>query len=238
MGKRGVDRSNSRLKVANKTAVVLGSTGQVGSALVNLLVESPNYTKVKIITRRKLSGKEIDKVEQVLIENLDDLESFSSQLQGEDYYCAIGTTIKKAGSKEAFSKVDHDYPISFAKVALSHPSFTHYLIVSAAGSNPKSSIFYNKVKGQVENALKEMKLPSLSIFRPTLLLGDRSEYRFGEVVMKGVVKVFTFFLSEENRAFIAIQAQNVASAMLKVAALGKTGNNDYSSKEMVKLARK
>jgi uncharacterized protein YbjT (DUF2867 family) len=224
--------------MANKTAVVLGSTGLVGNELVNLLVESSHYTKVKIITRRKLSGQESDKVEQVLIQNLDDLESFSSQLSGDDYYCAIGTTIKKAGSKEAFSKVDHDYPISFAKVALSHPSFSQYLIVTAAGSDPKSSIFYNKVKGQVEKALMELKLPSLSVFRPTLLLGDRSEYRFGEVVMTGIVKVFTFFLSEKSSAVIAIQAEAVANAMLKVAATGKSGINAYSSKEMVGLARK
>ncbi|MFT4833567.1 MAG: hypothetical protein ACI83W_000267 [Marinoscillum sp.] len=224
--------------MANKTAVVLGSTGLVGNELVNLLVESSHYTKVKIITRRKLSGQESDKVEQVLIQNLDDLESFSSRLSGDDYYCAIGTTIKKAGSKEAFSKVDHDYPISFAKVALSHPSFSQYLIVTAAGSDPKSSIFYNKVKGQVEKALMELKLPSLSVFRPTLLLGDRSEYRFGEVVMTGIVKVFTFFLSEKSSAVIAIQAEAVANAMLKVAATGKSGINAYSSKEMVGLARK
>ncbi|MFT6883644.1 MAG: hypothetical protein ACJAVY_002450 [Marinoscillum sp.] len=224
--------------MANKTAVVLGSTGLVGNELVNLLVESSHYTKVKIITRRKLSGQESDKVEQVLIQNLDDLESFSSRLSGDDYYCAIGTTIKKAGSKEAFSKVDHDYPISFAKVALSHPSFSQYLIVTAAGSDPKSSIFYNKVKGQVEKALMELKLPSLSVFRPTLLLGDRSEYRFGEVVMTGIVKIFTFFLSEKSSAVIAIQAEAVANAMLKVAATGKSGINAYSSKEMVGLARK
>ena len=143
-----------------KIAVVAGASGLVGSALVRLLLELPHYTKVHLLV-----SKEIGLAHPKLIQHVVDfnkMESLELGFQAEDAFCTLGTTIAKAGSKEAFKLVDHDYVCSFAGKAFSM-GVTGFYVVSSMGANPTSAVFYNKVKGEMEEDLKKCNFPRLGI---------------------------------------------------------------------------
>lgn len=218
--------------MSNHTALVAGSSGLVGSKLVDLLITDRYYEKITVLTRRPL-GLTNPKVEEVIVKDFDNLKSFSNQLSAEDYFCCLGTTIKKAGSKQKFKKVDLEYPITLAEIAKSSPDFKQYLIVTAAGASANSPLFYNQVKGELENRLKEMKLNSLKIFRPSLLLGERREFRLGETIAKAVSNFFSFFMVGNKRKLWAINADDVAKAMLLVAKEQRSTTRIYNSNEMI-----
>jgi hypothetical protein len=148
-------------------------------------------------------------------------------------FCALGTTIKKAGSKESFYRVDHDFVIDFARMAL-RMGVKRFLYVSAFGADAQSSIFYNKVKGEVENDLKRMDFDYVGIFQPSLLLGERNERRLGEEIGKVVMKAITFF--GLLKKYKPVYGHQVAKAMVEKALDFKmTGNETISSTEIHKM---
>ncbi len=158
-------------------AVIAGATGLVGSQLVVELLTDPTYTQVVVLTRRPWSKKH-PKLKAVIIGDLSEILSHAHNLAGDVYFCCIGTTIKTAGSREAFEKVDLIAVRDFAEVAKRNKAKT-FVLVSASGAHPKSKIFYSRIKGQAEQAV-EGAAPKVVIFRPSLLIGDRAEERFGE----------------------------------------------------------
>jgi uncharacterized protein YbjT (DUF2867 family) len=160
-----------------RKALIIGATGLIGSELVNLVSQSDYYQKIYVLVRRE-TGLGTDKIEEILV-NFDDLEESLKSIQADDVYNCLGTTMKNAGSKEEFYKVDFSYPIEIARMMRKKGSDT-FLNVSALGANKSSLIFYNRVKGELEEALQETGFDSLVIFRPSLLLGNRNEKRFGE----------------------------------------------------------
>jgi uncharacterized protein YbjT (DUF2867 family) len=191
-------------------ALVVGSTGLVGTELVKLLDTDHKLNKVIALVRKK-SGIDFRKVEEVVV----DFENLPSQCFGEIdiVFCCLGTTIKKAGSKDVFIRVDYEYPLSTAKIAKAS-GVKRFAIVTAMGADSKSSIFYNKVKGNVENALSELNFEALGIFRPSMLLGDRNESRLGERIGQVVMQTLGFLIP---RNYKAIHGQKVATAMVKFA---------------------
>ncbi|MFL6558760.1 MAG: oxidoreductase, partial [Bacillus sp. (in: firmicutes)] len=164
------------------------------------------------------------------------LHTYRELFQVTDVFCCLGTTIKKAKSKEAFRKVDYEYPIEAAKIA-SVCGVEKFLIITAMGSNVKSKIFYNQVKGEIEESLGKLILPSVHIFRPSLLLGERTEFRFGEKIAANTSAVINALMVGPLRPYKAIEASNVAAAMAAVAESGKSGVNIYPSHEIEQIAK-
>lgn len=220
----------------NKSALITGATGLVGKALLEQLLASNYYEKIIVLTRRQIAVA--DKRIQVVVVDFDELYEQASGISAQHYYCCLGTTIKKAGSKEAFYKVDFTYQLELAKMAQKDPAFEQFHIVSAVGANPNSVIYYNNVKGQLEEALKTLELKSLHIYQPSLLLGDRDEFRLFEEVAKGFSKVLSFFtIGSRGRRFFAIEATKVAEAMLLCAKKGEAGIHVYSSRKIEQMVR-
>lgn len=217
-----------------KSAVIAGATGLVGKSLLEQLLADEYYDRIVVLTRRDISSP--DKRTKVIVANFDELYEYSDQVSANHYYCCLGTTMKKAGSKEAFYKVDYTYPLEFAKIAQKDPAFEQFHIVSAVGANPNSVIYYNNVKGQLEEGLKTLGLRSLHIYQPSLLLGDREEFRFFEEAAKFFTKTLSFFMvGSGGRKLFAIEASKVAKAMILMAKDGKEGVHAYSSRLIEKI---
>ena len=198
--------------MTQKTALIAGATGLVGSALLELLLNSDAYSQVTVLTRRPLKRSH-PKLKEVEI-NFDELENYTDQLRADVFFCCLGTTMKKAGSKEKFYKVDYEYPQELGKIAKTNGAGQFHL-VSAMGANANSSIFYNRVKGEIEATLANMQLPSLQIYRPALLTGDRKEHRTGEKISITLFKVVDPLLVGGLKKYRSIPAATVAKAMYK-----------------------
>lgn len=215
------------------TATILGATGLIGGHLLEQLKNDAAFNEVRVISRRPL---EIDhpKVKVVVIDFEDDLQ-FRAAMEGTDVvFCAIGTTQKKVkGDKKLYRKIDFDIPVNAAKHSIKY-GCKQFLIVSSLGADSKKSGFYLKLKGEVEDALKEkvhspVGFDSLSIFRPSLLLGERSESRFLEGIGQFFGKALKFLMPGNSKP---IEGKNVAKAMIEVAKLNKKGVELYHYEEM------
>jgi uncharacterized protein YbjT (DUF2867 family) len=224
--------------VTTRTSILLGASGLVGGHLLPLLAADPAYTEVRCFTRRPLGlalGAKVAKVREVVVD-FDDPATYRDYVAVDDVFCCLGTTIKKAGSQEAFRKVDFEAPVAIAR-ASREAGASRYVIVTAVGADPGSSIFYNRVKGETEAALGKLGFPrGLSIVRPSMLLGERSESRpaerFGVAVMRATRPLFAGGLAR----YRAIDAAAVARAMHAVAARDEAGTKVYEGKELFALA--
>ena len=213
------------MKENKKSALILGASGLVGSEVLSLSLESDLYNKIVIVVRSPLTIKHNKLVEKIIDF---DMPKWEEIFPVDHVYCCLGTTIKKAGSKTNFIKVDHDYPLAFAAAAKKWESSV-FSVITAAGVSPESKIFYNNVKGQLEKKLKSLELFSTLIFRPSLLLGERKEFRLGEKIGSGIAKVTSWMTPKTYRA---IHCKAVAKAMLAESFADKTGFNIISNKSM------
>lgn len=218
-----------------KTALIAGASGLVGNTLLHLLLKKEYYKKIIVLTRRKLS-LEHKRVEYVIVENFDHLENYAGQMDAHDFFVTLGTTRKKAGSKEAFLKVDIEYPLAIARIAMQQPSFGQFLIVSAYGANAGSPIFYNMAKGKLENELIKLRMSTLKIFQPSLLHGRKNEFRFWEAFGKLLSSILSFFVIGSKKQLWTIEANEVATAMYRVARKGSPGTKRYKPSMMLKIA--
>jgi uncharacterized protein YbjT (DUF2867 family) len=219
---------------SKKTALVLGASGLVGNELVKILIQQNQYEMIHLLVRKPIESN--DSSCKVHFIDFDQLYNYPELFKVSDVFCCLGTTIKKAKSKEAFRKVDYEYPIEAAKLA-SKSGVEKFLIITAMGANAKSMIFYNQVKGQVEEALAKLTIPSVHIFRPSLLLGERKEFRFGEKIGGKVSTFLNVLMVGPLRPYKAIEAKNVAAAMTAAAYTGKSGVNIYPSHVIERMAR-
>ncbi|WP_425392605.1 NAD-dependent epimerase/dehydratase family protein [Ekhidna sp.] len=220
--------------MSDRKAVVIGATGLIGTQLVRLMVKDDRYHTITIITRRPFEIND-PKLVELRIKDFGELGNYSSNMDGHDFYCALGTTRKKAGSKEAFLKVDVEYPLAFAEIAKKQKNFQQLLVVSALGANSSSFLLYNKAKGELEDRLQELKLRSLKIFQPSLLLGDRKEFRLFEEVAKTISKIASFFVPGSKKIG-AICDEEVATAMIELAHKNESGFKRFKPKEMIEIA--
>jgi uncharacterized protein YbjT (DUF2867 family) len=198
-----------------KTALIAGATGLVGNHLLQLILSSDRYSKVTAIVRTKIPDH--PKLNQITVD-MGDVKSYAG-LSADDVFCCLGTTIAKAGSKEKFKEVDFNFPVTLA-AGMKAAGATQYLLVSALGASKESSIFYNRVKGEVEAAVSDVGFRCVHVFRPSLLLGDRQEKRSGEEAAKLFYKIFGFLIPLKYKS---IEARTVAKAMLHFAVQEDTG---------------
>ncbi len=200
----------------SKTALIAGATGLIGNHLLKILSADNYYQEIIVLTRRKLTGLYPDHVNNVIID-FDKLHTISLP-KIDDVYCYLGTTMKAAGSREAFYKVDFTYPVTLAKVAANNGA-RKYLVVTAMGADKNSRFYYNQVKGAVEEALKEIGFSTLFILQPSLLLGARTQNRPGERFAQLLAGGLSFLFFGPFKKYKAIEGIKVAEAL---ALLGKT----------------
>ena len=216
--------------MAKRTAIVVGATGFTGQHLVKQLCESEEYVAVTIIARRNstYTHAKLD----VKIREFDKLEERDFEIT-DDLFCCLGTTIKKAKTKENFEKVDLEFPLRIASLAKKR-GIPNFHVISAAGSNSKSPFFYSRVKGRMEEGLIDLKLPHLSIFRPSLLTGERAEFRLGERLAEGIFQLINPILIGPFRSLRAIEGKQLAFAMYHYAVHGRKNSvNTYKSLDIL-----
>lgn len=210
-----------------KIALVVGATGLIGSQLVTLLLNSSRYQEVRVLVRKSLNNPHPKLVE--VLYNF--AQPDATQVMGDDIFCCLGTTMKQAGSREAFYAVDHEYPLQIARFARQNGA-AQFLIVTAMGAGTDSAIFYNRVKGEVERDLRTVGFNALHFFRPSLLLGNRGERRLGEKIGEKVMRFFDPILIGTLKKYRAIDSDRVAQAMLACAGQDETGVFVHESDEL------
>jgi len=209
-----------------KTALIAGASGLVGEHLLAMLLASPDYEQVISLGRRWLDIQ-YPKLKQIAVD-FDALQTVPDTLRVDDVFCSLGTTIKKAGSREAFRKVDFSYVVNAARLGQSLGAGGCF-VVSALGAHPRSRVFYSRTKGEMEEALKSLNFDSLAIFRPSLITGHRKESRPGERLAVLVAPVVTPLLAGPLRKYRPIAAEAIAEAMVQAAHEHRRGVHSWES---------
>ncbi|MBV7531140.1 NAD(P)H-binding protein [Chitinophaga sp. sic0106] len=209
-----------------KTAIVIGATGLTGTHLVSALLHDGYYTHIRVLVRKHWFNSRPG-LESIIVDYSDEA-TLRNLIKGDVLFCCIGTTIKKAGSKENFRKVDFDIPVRCARIAHEN-GVGQFLVMSSIGANLYSRNFYLRTKGQLEAAIEGVGFPSVAIFRPSFLIGQRQEFRLGEWFSKYLIQLFYFLLQGRWKKYRGIKAATVASAMLKVAKKNIPGTAVYES---------
>jgi uncharacterized protein YbjT (DUF2867 family) len=216
------------VKNMSSSVLLLGATGLVGGECLKLLAANTACQRVVVLSRKPLSAGASTHVEGYQVD-FDDPESFRRYLTVDAVICALGTTMRKAGSPAAFRRVDYEYPLRFAQLALDAGA-RHFLLVSSAGANAKSRIFYPRVKGELEAALSRLGYPTLTIFRPSLLLGSREEFRLAERISQSIFGALGFLTPRSVRP---VQAGQVAAAVISAMHSDAAGVRIVTNADMV-----
>jgi len=219
--------------MSEKTATLIGATGLIGGELLSLLLDDDHFEKVRILVRRPFSRNH-PKLEKKLVD-FTDADSLLVDLDESDtVFCTIGTTMKKVkGNKDAYRKIDYDIPVNIARYC-KVMNCKNYILVSAVGADSQSRNFYLKLKGEVEDIVRKVGLESTYIMRPSILLGKRHEFRFGESISVPLVKKISFLLPSKYKP---IEATEVARAMLAAAKISEKGFFVCEYNQMKRLGR-
>ncbi len=201
-----------------KTAIIIGATGLVGSTLVEQILENSAYSKVVLLLRKPLNISHSKLIQEIM--DFDKLDA--TKIMGDDLFCAMGTTLAKAGSKEAQYKIDCTYPYEIGKIAKAN-GVKQYILVSAVGANFESSNFYLRTKGDLEKKIESLGFQNFVSLRPSMLLGDRGEFRFGEKIGTILSNILSQLLFGSLRKYHGIHAADVARAMQRFANQGLNG---------------
>lgn len=193
-----------------KSAIILGATGLTGGYLLKILLNDPKYDKVKVFSRSSL-GFTHEKLEEHLIDLLE-LEQHKADFRADEVYCCIGTTKSKTPDKETYKKIDYGIPVTAARMCKENNIDT-FLVISALGADANSSIFYNKVKGQMQHDVLEAGIPKTYIFQPSLIAGNRDEERFFEKLGIKGMKIFNHLLVGSFKKYRSIHPETIAKAM-------------------------
>lgn len=211
-------------------AVIIGASGLVGGELLKALLSDSFFTEVISVGRKRLS---IDnpKLIQIEFSSIDQLSSHHDQLVGDIYFCCLGTTIKLARSQENFRLVDQVAVVEFAKIAKSHQAKS-LLIVSAEGAHAHSKIFYNKVKGEMENEVKSLGLSSVVFMHPCLLIGDRAEQRTAESAFIKIYNLINPVLPNKLSKYAGTKVEHLVSKMIELSKMSSLGVQTIGATEI------
>lgn len=214
-------------------AIIAGSSGLIGSNLLNLLPHHPDFSEI-IALVRKPSAITHPKLAEVVID-FNELTEYSLQLTGGVLFCGLGTTLKQTPHLKDYRKIEHDYPVELAKIAFKN-NISQYHFVSAMGANASSRTFYTRLKGETEKDFKSLKINSLHIYRPSLLDGDRKENRLFEKIPIQFMRMINPLLTGSMKKYRSIAAGKVASAMLNQSLKNIRGQFTYTSDQIEELA--
>jgi len=217
-----------------RTALLAGATGLIGSHVLKLLLAEDEWSRVVTVGRRPMP--ELHKKLEQRVLDLGELETVSDLPHVDDVFCCLGTTIKQAGSQPAFRRVDHAFILGVAHAGL-HAGAKQFLLVSAIGADPGSRVFYSRVKGETESAIRRLAFQGVQILRPSLLLGERSEFRVGERIAMVVAPPLSLLLLGRLRRYRPIRAETVARAMVNLAREAPRGPNVFEYDAMIASAR-
>ena len=217
----------------SRSALVLGATGLVGGHCLQLLLQNEAYEKVTALVRKPFAWSHPKLTCSVI--DFENLEHDAASIRARDVFCCLGTTIKQAGSQAAFRKVDFEYPARFARLVAANGA-EQFLLVSALGANARSTIFYNRVKGEAENAIAALPFRVVHIMQPSLLLGERAETRRGEKIGEAVFKATAPIWVGPLRKYRPIAARAVAGAMIHLALQEQQGFFKYESHLIQEIA--
>lgn len=207
-----------------KTVAILGATGLVGTECVRQFADSPEFARVVVLARRSVALDSARSKVETQIVDFERLDDAAEHLRVSHIVCALGTTIKKAGTQDRFRRVDHDYPLAAATLGVRQGA-RHFLLVTALGANSRSRIFYNRVKGDVEDAIRTLPYRSVTIVRPSLILGERGEFRLGESIGK-------LFAGITPKRFRPVHARAIAGTLLRSAIEDRPGVRIIESMEI------
>ena len=218
--------------MAQKTATLIGATGLIGSQILQQLLEDADFAHINVLVRRPLDLAH-PKVKVILLDFADEA-AYQAAIAGSDaVFCTVGTTLKQVNSDMvAYRKIDYDIPVNAARfcAATACPKF---LLVSSIGANSQSRNFYQKLKGEVEEKVGSLGLSSVSIFRPSMLLGQRAEFRLGERIGQVLIGVLAFMIPAQYKA---IDVKTIAKAMIAAAKRDSVGVQFYTYEEMMGLS--
>ena len=198
----------------SKTAIILGASGLTGGLLLEKLLKDDRYATIKLFSRTKLGLNHTKIVE--FEADLLKLEQFAESFVADEVYCCIGTTKKKTPKEEDYFKIDFGIPVAAAKLCKMNQIVT-FQVISSMGANSKSSIFYSRTKGEMEEAVLAENIPYTYILRPSLIKGNRDEKRFAERLMAALMSFFDLFLLGGLRKYRSIKAERIAEAMIQLA---------------------
>ena len=207
------------------TAVIIGATGAVGREIVNEILRGEYYDRIYILGRNSISKLPDDSRLAKIIIDFDNIDFDMDVLENADDFATLGTTMKIAGSKENQRKIDVDYTINFAK--LCEGKVRSFNVVSAIGAKRNSKNFYNSLKGELEDALKELNLGILRIFQPSLLISKRDDNRFLEEIFMKVAPIFQFVLKGKTKKYSPIEASLLGKVIVRFATENK-GEGTYT----------
>lgn len=213
-------------------AIIAGATGLIGSSLLQQLLDHPHYTKVTAIVRKEIALQH-PKLRQLVVD-FDRLENYQEEIKGDVVFCALGTTKSKTPDQTQYRKIDYQYPLDIAFMAHQNGA-SQYHLVSSLGANANSSVFYTRLKGEVERDLKTIPFKAIHIYRPSLLDGDRKEHRSAEGIMIGLMRFLNPLLIGGLKKYRSIKIEKVASAMLKQSLTPVAGIFTYDSDEIERL---
>jgi uncharacterized protein YbjT (DUF2867 family) len=217
----------------HRTALVFGGTGLIGRAVIDELAKSDNYGAVKVFSRREISYPESSKIKNYIVD-FEQPGSFSENIKGDDLFICLGTTIRKAGTISMMEKIDRDLPVALAKYAAEN-KVARIAVVSSIGANKKSSGYYLRIKGEMEQGIMDLDFETTLIARPSLLLGRRDERRLGELAGKALMKVLGVFLIGKYKKYRGIESRDVAKAMISILENAR-GKEIYESDRLQMIA--
>ena len=207
-----------------KSAIILGATGHTGHLLLKLLLDDARYDSI-IVFGRNSCAIEHPKLTEYIID-LFELEHYANKFVADEVYCCIGTTKAKTADKQIYEKIDYGIPVAAAKLCKANQIKT-FLVISALGAKEKSKIFYNHIKGKMENAVLAQHIEHTYILQPSLIIGKREEFRFGEYAFGVIMTLFKPILSiGELKRYKPIHPQAIANCMVWLA------NNNYGSQRI------
>ncbi len=202
-----------------KTAIILGATGLTGSHLLNKLLANDDYKEIKVFTRRS-TGKTHPKLTEIICDVLT-LEAQADEFIADEVFCCIGTTKAKTPDKTLYHAIDYGIPVACAKLAERNKIPT-LSVISAIGADAKSSVFYSRTKGEMEQAILQCNIANILIYRPSLIYGERADNRLGEKVGTAVVKGLQTAMKGKLKKYRAISGEQLANALLL--GVNKTGH--------------
>ena len=214
-------------------AIIAGATGLIGSSLLTILLNEPTYAEVTVLVRKK-TGISHTKLTEIIVD-YDNLDDFAGDINGHALFCCIGTTKKKTPDLTDYYKIEHDYPVKLGQLAVKN-GVKQYHYVSSIGADKDSAAYYTKYKGQTEYDLQQLNLPSLHIYRPSILVGERKDNRPMEKFATGLLYIINPLLIGSLKKYRSIPAKTVAMAMYKQSINSEEGVFIHPSDQIKQIA--